>query len=801
MNWKASCSDLLKPGISRTLLRENFRRFWPIPVLAFLFYFLSGPFMILMDYGVLQNQRYMISNMLSDQYLPFAALHVIVPVISAVIVFRYLQQPGNVTLSHSLPFSRSTLFNTNFVSGFLMAALPIIANGLIYFVIKRPVYVGYEGDTPTLFGTIFGTVIEHTDYPNGAVNIFTGGAIFQWVALALLTVLFIYTIVVFAGVVTGVSLLHFGFGLWFNFLLALLWLCLIFYFDQFFFGFYDSGSMLEIPLYTNPILFRLDSLDFTPLRIGFFLAATALIALLAKWCYAIRPMERVGDALTFRFMQPLLNYLMAFMSMTLFGLYFDQSFDAPLLGVAIGAVLGFIIGRMIVTKSLLIFNKATLKNFVIYALAMILLMGSFQFDLFGYEDRIPEIDDIESAYFPMDGIFDDFTLADVSNYEDPIMLGYLTDIHREILRQRMVIEGNNASKTNMRIEYQLDNGWEMTRRYRLPYDYLYNSIAMRTYFNSPERRELLEHGFDDIEEIAYVQIYDYPLSDSYGITDLKIAQENNPDYGNIMLYPNVYDLDSLLEAVKKDALDLNYAEALLDQPSIIDLRFEFRPVGSTSSSNTNSFRIGVTWQMTHTMDWLRDHGICDIEKDMLSVIAAVVLTPSTWAGDPLPEGAIVQTNDVYVSTAEGGGMITATTEEPAPIPDDFIYGPGYDPEKYLSGTPLVGDPLQWDGNTVYYYHDETGTMQPQKLTNIQANLDDGIIVTDPEDIRELLTWSDSGGNNDRNLFQLQFLYKVGDERLFYRFTGMRLYTDFLSIEECDLTVSPELASYMNNAFK
>lgn len=800
MNWKASCSDLFKPGISRTLLRENFRRFWPIPVLAFLFYFLAGPFMILMNYGMLQNQRYMISNMMNDQYLPFVVLHVIIPVISAVIVFRYLQQPGNVTLSHSLPFSRSTLFNTNFVSGFLMAALPIIANGLIYFVIKRPVYTGYDGDVPVLFGTIFGTVIEHTDFPDGAVNIFTGAAIFQWVVLSLLTVLFIYTIVVFAGVVTGVSLLHFGFGLWFNFLLPLIWLCLIFYFDQFFFGFYDNGSVLEVPLYMNPILFRLNSLDFTPLRIVYFLAATALIALLSKWFYAARPMERVGDALTFRFMQPLLNYLMAFMAMTLFGLYFDQAFDVPFLGVAIGAVLGFIIGRMIVTKSLLIFNKVTLKSFAIYALTMILLMGSFQFDLFGYEDRIPEIDDIKKANFPMDGIFDDFTMADFSDYEDPAMLEYLTDIHREILRQRTVIEGNNASKTSLRMEYQLKNGWEMTRRYRLPYDYLYNSDAMRTYFNSPERRALLEHGFDQIEEITYVQIYDYPLSRNYGITDTKIAREMNSDYGNIMLYPNVYDLDSLIEAVKKDALDLNYAEALLDQPSIIDLHFEFRPVGSTSSNRTNSFRIGVTWQMTHTIAWLRDHGICDIEKDMLSVIAGVIVTPSYWEYDQLPGEIAIE--DVYVSTAEGGGMISATTEDPISIiPDYFIYDSDVDPDKYLSETPLSSDPLQWDGNTVYYYHDETGTMQPQKLTNIQADLEDGVIITNPEDIREILTWCDSGGNNDRNLFRLKFLYKVADDRLFYRYTGTRLFTDTLAMKECDFTVSPELTSYMNNAFK
>ena len=790
MNWKVSCSDLCKPGISRTLLRENFRRFWPIPVLAFLFYFLSGPFILLMEYGSLQSQRYMINNMLSDQYLPFAALHVIVPVISAVIVFRYLQQPGNVTLTHSLPFSRSTLFNTSFLSGFLMAALPIIANGLIFFVIKKPVYAGYEGDVPVLFGTIYGTVIEHADYPGGAMNIFTGAAVLQWMALALLTVLFIYTIVVFAGVVTGVSLLHFGFGIWFNFLLALLWLCLIFYFDQFFFGFYDNGSMIEVPLYTNPILFRISRIDFTPLRIAFFLAATALIALLAKWCYAVRPMERVGDALTFRFMQPLLNYLMAFMAMTLFGLYFDQAFDSALLGVTIGAILGFIIGRMIVTKSLLIFNKATLKSFGIYALAMILLMGSFHFDVFGYETRVPDIDEIDEAYFPMDNVFDDYTLANLSSSSDPAVLKYMTDIHQEIIRHQPFLESSTSTKTSARLEYTLKNGWEMNRRYRLSYEYLFHSEAFRTWFNSPERMELLEHGFDSIDEINYAQIYDYPLSKNYDITDTKIEQENNLDYGNIMLYPNVYDLDSLLEAIKKDTMELNYAEALLDQPSIIDLMIDYRATDAKLSTHHQSFRVGVTWQMTHTLAWLRDHGICDLEGDLMNVIAGVVITPHAWAEDSFP-GAIADENvyvDVY--TEEKGIPI-------ALLPEDVLNTSAYE----LSGTPVVSDPLQWNGETVYSYHEDTGTMQPQKLSQIRANLNGGILITDPEDIHEILTWADGAGNNNRNLFKIQVLYKVADDRLYYKFAGVRLYTDFLAMKECDFTVSSELAGFMNGAFK
>ena len=57
MRSKASYFSLSAP-----ILKENLRRFWPIPVISFIIYFLSGPFVVLTSYGYLNSVRSYLNN-------------------------------------------------------------------------------------------------------------------------------------------------------------------------------------------------------------------------------------------------------------------------------------------------------------------------------------------------------------------------------------------------------------------------------------------------------------------------------------------------------------------------------------------------------------------------------------------------------------------------------------------------------------------------------------------------------------------------------------------------------------------
>ncbi|MDF3002668.1 MAG: hypothetical protein K0Q48_2787, partial [Bacillota bacterium] len=86
MKLKASYFSISKP-----LILENLRRFWALPALAFLVYFLSGVFPVLMSYNRLNNMASYIDMSLKNQQPFYMFAHLIFPIVAAVVIFRYLQ--------------------------------------------------------------------------------------------------------------------------------------------------------------------------------------------------------------------------------------------------------------------------------------------------------------------------------------------------------------------------------------------------------------------------------------------------------------------------------------------------------------------------------------------------------------------------------------------------------------------------------------------------------------------------------------------------------------------------------------
>ena len=126
-------------SISLPLIKENMRKYWPVSVLAFLVYFLSGVFPILMSYRDLTPLAPYIQMSLHNLQPFFMGAHLFVPVVTAVLLYRYLQNSGSVAVMHSMPFTRLRLFNSGFASGIILVSLPIILNGIILLLLSKPV--------------------------------------------------------------------------------------------------------------------------------------------------------------------------------------------------------------------------------------------------------------------------------------------------------------------------------------------------------------------------------------------------------------------------------------------------------------------------------------------------------------------------------------------------------------------------------------------------------------------------------------------------------------------------------------
>ena len=215
------------------LIRENMRRFWAVSVLAFLVYFLSGVFPILMSYKDLAPMASYIQMSLHNMQPFFMGAHLLVPVITAVLLFRYLQNVSSVAVMHSLPFTRSKLFNSGFVSGLILVSLPVLLNGVILLLLSKPTYRqwGY-GENLTI----------------STENVFARAEVLNWMGTSLLIVLVLFSVAVFTGIVTGNNLMHLLTSYFFIFLIPLLYAVFNFYFQEFLYGFDLSGNWMDICL-------------------------------------------------------------------------------------------------------------------------------------------------------------------------------------------------------------------------------------------------------------------------------------------------------------------------------------------------------------------------------------------------------------------------------------------------------------------------------------------------------------------------------------------------------------------------
>ena len=189
MKSKASCFSLSGP-----LFVENLRRYWTYMAAAFIAYFLAGASPILMNMGQpdLRDAAGYIDNLLQGQNPVFIAMGFIIPLTCAVVVLNYMQRSASATSIHAMPFSRAKLYNTSVLSGFVMTILPYILTVIILLLLARPTYSPYD----------------YTDMgilEDDAVNIFTGSRILVWAAESIVSMLFVYAISIFAGIISGNS--------------------------------------------------------------------------------------------------------------------------------------------------------------------------------------------------------------------------------------------------------------------------------------------------------------------------------------------------------------------------------------------------------------------------------------------------------------------------------------------------------------------------------------------------------------------------------------------------------------------
>ncbi len=380
-------------ALSPALIIENFRMYWYIPVLSLVLYFFGGIFPIIVDYDNLYKISSTISNNFQNLSWVFVPLLIFVPLVSACVMMSFVHKQNRAFALHSQPYSKSRLFNTQILTGWLMCVLPLLVMCVLYLLLMKDV----QPDTSS-------SLYRVSDYSLAVENVYTAKAVLGWLGDSVVIVTFFYGMFVFAGSLVGTGVMQLLIsGVFFMIVPATLFIINEFC-AAFLLGYVGMGDFMQnLMLEANPIIRKLSYWnEGAGLALEMkYLAAAIVLLILARFAYGRARLEKVGDSMIFRLTEEIITYLITFVGMTAFGwiLYgiTDSKKSMLILGMAVGALVTFLIVKIVIAKSIKVFSRQNLISLCLYLLIAALFTAFTVFDLGGFSKRLPEEDRIESV--------------------------------------------------------------------------------------------------------------------------------------------------------------------------------------------------------------------------------------------------------------------------------------------------------------------------------------------------------------------------------------------------------------------
>lgn len=447
---------------------------------------------------------------------PFIKLVLIVlATLCGVAMFRYLHDRRQVDFYHALPISRGKLFAVNYISGVLLV-LPFY---LIVLVIGL-IFVSAMG----LGGQITGSLLAQSILGN--------------IAYFLLN----YTVAVLCTVLTGNTIITVLLGIWAQLGIPVLMVMVQCYQAMFYETFSSTVPLMQtFVLYGSPMCNYLVTFhDTHTMYVPLFDTAldvvggmavliypvilTIVLGVLSYFLFVRRKSENTGMAVSFRRAKAPIKWFMSMFSGLGFGLIFTVIFSGTSGGMWFGLVFGVVLCHMVVEIIYDFDFKALLhhwKQMIVLAILAVVVVAGIKNDVFGYDNYIPDVDDIasaaiESSYYNIDW---NYNVQDI--YKDQ-----LTDAESiEKIHQLAELSVANNGKPEegdsthaYTIHYTLKNGDHVSRCYtevptNVVQDMMVNLVASEQY----------------LKQYSTLQTLRIPATNEEGMTRLEVRNSAAPE--------------------------------------------------------------------------------------------------------------------------------------------------------------------------------------------------------------------------------------------------------------------------------
>ena len=558
-------------SVSPAPIRENFKLCWYVPALAFLLYFFAGIFPIILNLSDMGSIARYVNSSLNNYNVVYPLYMAGIPLVAAMLMMSFFHKPAKALAMHAHPYSRSKLFNSHVLSGWLMCIIPVVLTALLYLVFMRETLI--YSTSELVMDSLFVTGEPITD----SHNIYTFGAVMMWLASSIGMMTFFYGLYILAGSLTGNSAMHLLLsGLFFIIVPALL-LIVSTYCESYIKGFVSLPDWVsDVMRCFNPLIMMITTgmetivtakttLTYLVLGLVFIVAGGA--------AYRLAKLEKVGDSMIFRPVEEIITYLVVFVGMTVFGFFF-QSFKTDskaflIIGMVIGTLITFFITKVVIARSVKIFNMKNLKSLGVYVVIAALFTAFTVYDITGISKRLPKLDQVESVsceYMFTGYDMDSFVsgsfqgLSDIGKLTSPSVINKVYELQKYVVENELYKQdepfghyyissadsgdthgGNMVLAESVQFVYKYKNGSEFKRSFQFALDdkaaELINDIV-----TDPDYRASLTLS-DKIDE----KLYD----DAYASIDCgeEPVIVSDPD-----------ELKKIVEAYDEDVYNSNYID-------------------------------------------------------------------------------------------------------------------------------------------------------------------------------------------------------------------------------------------------
>lgn len=549
-----------------TLIRKDIVRFAPIWVLYTIFSLLLT--LSSMTTGTAASNLNEFNTLLAV----VAIFNFLYGFITAQLLFGDLFKSRLCNALHAMPVNRTHQFWSHVVSGLLFSLVP---NLLVSIAIA-----------PTLREFWY--------------------AGFLWLAGASLSYIFFFSVCVFCVMLTGnrfaatavYAIINFFSYVvyWFIHQIFLPVMPGILLEDDIFFLFCPIAVMVSGADFCN--LNRLDPLSDGAMQLTLgsdwiklliFGAVGIAICFCALLLYRRRALEKAGEFLSVKQLEPLFLIIYTLCAGAFLSLFAFVDELHPFF-LAIGLILGFFTGRMLIERTVRVFRKQT---FLLLAATLLLVEGAVglaKLDVLGIVNYVPDVEDIAYvSYISTNGLYYGIDLDAAQEIETVVQA------HETILKH---LDEESRIHTTSTIVYHLNSGKVVRRKYRIYSDDAYNAVQKIEWLPK------VALGFTD------------PAQAAEDITSIYVYSANSAAFEAIR---NTSQIAQLLEALYQDQREGNIRPNTRKEDWLYSVEYSL-------TSNT----LCIDKSCAHTVAWL-DNYFAAPENNCIDAISGDTIDLTTAA--------------------------------------------------------------------------------------------------------------------------------------------------------------------------